>query len=209
MASVVDRPFSGDLSYHNCDTLLFEKDTGRPCGLISHTCSNYCSWPRPVIRGNLANVPRVRYRYSCTTKALQFACILGSCLHNLCVQSLRLVETSSPSPSATFYFESFRSVTHTQNDLWVRHPNTHWTHNVLSTAWVLQRTPPPTRPLLDYDVNPLRSGGAVEVIKACTLWQWSERTMVVQHWDWDTRLWGSVWAAEIKRLTSRPWCSQQ
>ena len=36
--------------------------------------------------------------------------------------------------------------------------------------------------------NPLGSGGAVEVIKACTLWQWSERTMVVQHWDWDTRL---------------------
>ena len=72
-----------------------------------------------------------------------------------------------------FFFESFRSVTHTQNDLWVRHPNTHWTHNVLSTAWVLQRTPPPTRPLLDYDVNPLRSGGAVEVIKACTLWQWN------------------------------------
>ena len=87
-------------------TLCCSKGTlgGLACGLISHTCSNYCSWPRPVIRGNLANVPRVRYRYSCTTKALQFACILGSCLHNLCVQSLRLVETSSPSPSATFFF---------------------------------------------------------------------------------------------------------
>ena len=84
MASVVDRPFSGDLSYHNCDTLLFEKDTGQPCGLISHTCSNYCSWSRPVIRGNLANVPRVRHRLSYTTRALQFACILGSRLHCLC-----------------------------------------------------------------------------------------------------------------------------
>ena len=84
MASlVVDRPFSGDLSYHNCDTLLFERHTGQPCGLIYPTCSNYCLWPHSVIRGNLANV-QVWHWYNCTTRAFQFACILGSRLHCVC-----------------------------------------------------------------------------------------------------------------------------
>ena len=42
--------------------------------------------------------------------------------------------------------------------------------------------------------NPIGNGGAVEVIKALCgsgvkqLWQWSERTVAEQHWDWGARL---------------------
>ena len=43
-----------------------------------------CSGLALSIRGNLANVPRVWHQFSCMTRALQFACILGSRLHRIC-----------------------------------------------------------------------------------------------------------------------------
>ena len=144
MASLAgDRPFWGDLST-TIDTSLFERDTGRLCGLISHTCSNY-GLALSIIEETLPIF------LDC---GISSAARLGLCslrgFSALYVQSLRVAEPSNPSPSGTFS-ESFRSVAHTQNDLWVRHPNTHQTHNVLSTSWVLQRTSPPTHSLLDYD----------------------------------------------------------